>query len=49
MEIYITTVNKNTLGTFTMVKDQEKANFCAQMDENTRAISFMATSKALIP
>ena len=49
MEISITTVSKNTLETLKRVRDLAKANFCAQMDENTRVISFMATSKALIP
>ena len=49
MEISITTVSKNTLETLKKVRDLAKVNFCAQMDENTRAISFMATSKALIP
>ena len=48
MEISIITVNKNTLGTFTMVRDRVKANFCAQMDESTRVISSLATSRALI-
>jgi hypothetical protein len=49
MEISITTVSKNTLETLKMVIDLAKENFYAQMDENTRVISLLATSKALIP
>ena len=49
METSITTVSNNTLETLKKVRDLAKENLCAQMDENTRVISFMATSKALIP
>ena len=49
MEKSITTVSKNTLGTLKTDRDLVKENFCAQTDESTRVISFMATSKALIP
>ena len=49
MEKSITIVSKNTLETLKTVRDLVKENFCAQTDESTKVISFMATSKALIP
>ena len=49
MEKSITIVSKSMLETLKTVRDLAKENFCAQTDESTRVISFMATFKALIP
>ena len=49
MEKSITIVSKSMLETLKTVRDLVKENFCVQTDESTKVISFMATSKALIP